>query len=225
MTCVHYVDTDGSRVQCGAPGVAVTLRCPAGRPDASGGPFCELHGGAERAQRFAAGDWNYAAPESVGDAEAVLEAGAACLRTEHAYVVLVDMGRREDGPWPWRAFLGLGTHQIPVLNPSPRVRVRANGEPRNDGRGRNTFQSLADARAAAVREWQRVLTARIDEITHMRGGTLEWGVPVEPLPQPVVIEIPADETRSAWDLAEIVGRRGREGLAAFSGLRPTGECL
>jgi hypothetical protein len=206
---------------CPEPGESVSLRCPAGRPDATGGPYCAAHGGRERAQQEAERDWNWLAPECVGDAAAVLAAGTLQLTTEHAYVVV--RPRSEHGIW--LAWLGLGSH----LEPVPRTAYDGCGRPgcrscregQGCGRRRHAFPSRALAAADAITLWRRRLRARIEEISAARGDTLSWGMPVTPLADPLVLEL--GDHGSAWDEAMVRERIGSEGLAAITGLRSTGE--
>jgi hypothetical protein len=203
---------------CGLDGVLVRLPCPAGRPDAVGGAYCDEHGGEARARAEAERDWNYLAPASVGDAASVEAAGSEGLDTTHAYVVV----RPERGLW--LAYLGVGSFQIQVANPrgltALQRRKQRRGQPIPPGRAYG-FAAREEALQTAVEEWRQRLVARVREIRAARGATLAWGVPVEPLPEPVVLEI--GERENAWDAAARARRRGPPGLGPISGLRPTGE--
>jgi hypothetical protein len=207
----------------------VRLQCPAGRPDTVAS-YCEKHGGKERARQTAERGWNYVAPESVGDAAAVEDAGCTGLQTTEAYVVIRQA--REDQGGVWLAWLGLGSMLKPVENPQPPVRMQADGRPRTRGglRRRGTGASLCSfpTREAALSTarmlWSKQVQERVQLIRSLRGGTLSWGTPVEPLAEPVVILLEQGDTRSAWDVAERLKARSRAGLAAISGLRPSGEC-
>ncbi len=71
--------------RCEQTGHLVTLRRddhPADRPDAEGGPYCDLHGGRERAEAEARRDWNYLAPAAVAD---VQTAGCISRRVPKGY--------------------------------------------------------------------------------------------------------------------------------------------
>jgi|GEM_PF-4157850 len=211
----HDVELDE---RCPRTAVEVRLPCPAGRPDATA-CYCEEHGGLARAEREAHADWNYAAPESVGDAGAVLDAGCDCLRTTEAYVVLRQTTQETGGNW--LAWLGLGTALTQVPNPEPRMR---RGRPRTDGRGQYSFSARVYAEQAAREMWAEGVTRRVAEIRAARGGTLDWGVAVEPLDAPIVILLEQGDERSAWDVAKELTPRSRAGQAMLSGLRPSGEC-
>lgn len=216
------------RVRCSRAGTEVRLRCPAGRPDARA-CYCAAHGGEERARQEAERSWDYVAPASVGDHDDVEEAGCLQLQTPHAYVVLRQTPVAQGGTW--LAWLGLGSLLRPVKNPHPRVRLQGNGRPRTRGgktySGRNgalAFDLRERALAQALIEWRAGLDARIDEIRTARGGTLDWGSPVEPLDSPIVILLEQGDWRSAWDIAVTLPRRSRAGAAMVTGLRPSGEC-
>ena len=229
--CQHY---DGA-AQCPLEGVQIRLRCPAGRPDAVAA-YCAEHGGEARARAVARADWNYLAPESVGGARAVEDAGCQQLQTPEAYVVLRQTPESQGGTW--LAWLGLGSLLTPVANPEPQVRLRANGQPRvrggrrhrsgRDGHSRSSgassFPSRELALTAAEAAWSQRLAARVAEIRAARGGTLDWGTPVEPLEAPVVILLEQGDSRSAWDVAITLPRRSPAGASAITGLRPSGEC-
>jgi hypothetical protein len=90
----------GLPVYCLAPAVDVRLSCPAGRPDAHA-CYCDAHGGEIRAQAEAGRDWNYLAPESVGDEGAVQKTGCESLCSEHVYLVLRERPP-ETRPEQWR---------------------------------------------------------------------------------------------------------------------------
>jgi hypothetical protein len=210
-------DLDSSD-RCERTGVEVRLTCPAGRPDATA-CYCDEHGGLARAEREARADWNYAAPESVGDAGAVLDAGCDCLRSTEAYVVLRQTTAETGGTW--LAWLGLGGHLMQVTNPEPAMR---RGRPRTDGRGQYSFSARVYAEQAARDMWTERVARRVAEITAVRGGTLAWGVAVEPLAAPIVILLEQGDTRSAWDIAVTLAPRSRAGQSLMSGLRPSGEC-
>lgn len=206
-------------LECGHLSVAVRLPTPCGRPAAVGGPYCEAHGGLARAEAEARRDWFLVAPESVGDAEAVLDAGNASLSSPEAIVVIRDVGDREPGPKPWRAYLGVGAFMRAVENPeaSRTGRRGKGGKPR----GRCAFASAEDALRAGLDAWRTNLDARVAEIRALRGGTLDWGMPVVPRREPIVLRLERGDHRSAWDAyaaAETEPRNGPElGSTASSG--------
>lgn len=209
---------------CPEPGEGVSLECPAGRPNATGGPYCNAHGGRARALEEAQRDWNYLAPESVGNTAAVQAAGTRALDTRHAYIVV-----RPNPDGGWFSWLGLGSLQEQVPRADyvgcGRPKCRSCREGKGCGRGgRHVHPSGAAAAAAAHRLWRVMLAARVDEIRAARGGTLTWGVPIAPLTEPVLVSL-NHHTENAWDLAVTLPRVGPPGLGAISGLRPTGEAI
>lgn len=226
--CQHYEpDAAGELVQCPREGIQVRLRCPAGRPDAVSA-YCAEHGGEARARAEAERDWMHAAPESVGGPAQVEDAGCQQLQTPDAYVVVRQTPAAQGGRW--LAWLGLGSMMIPIENPAPVVKLK-NGRPHvRAGRsysGRNgalAFPSREAALAQALLRWRAGVETRVEAIRRLRGGTLAWGTPVEPLDEPIVIVLEQGDSRSAWDMAVTLPRRSRVGAAELSGLRPSGEC-
>lgn len=210
--CEQYSTTEapgwrhvGSLWLCPGQGIGVRLACPAGRPDAEGGPYCGAHGGHARALEVAQSDWSYLAPASVGDAKAVLDAGLRSLSSEHVYVVV----RPCTFSGVWLVWLGLGSHLAPVPRPDydgcGRPGCRSCREGLGCGRRKHAHPSLEAARAAGVAAWRENLTRTVEEIRAQRGGTLAWGAPIEPREEPTVLVL--DEHGSAWDA---VVRRGRK---------------
>lgn len=170
-----------SEPSCGAPGEGVRLEPPRpGRPFVVGGPYCEAHGGAERARAEADADWMIRAPASVGDASAVLEAGTAALRTSERYVVL----RSRGGGW-WSAGIGLGS-RLEELS--------------------GVWASELDACAYGAHVWRQRLEARLRELHELRGGDIGWGIPVAPPPAPLVVRL--EGAGNAYD--EAAGARFAE---------------
>lgn len=227
--CRHY-DSDGrgELIQCAQEGQQVRLPCPAGRPDATSS-YCDAHGGLDRARAEAERDWMYVAPESVGGPREVENAGCQQLQTPHAYIVLKQSPAAQGGTW--LAWLGLGSLMQQVENPTPRVRPGKEGLARKRGGRRYSGRNGALAfptRQAALQQaqvvWRSGLEARVAEIRHERGGTLDWGTPIEPLDSPIVIVLEQGDPRGAWDIAVQLPRRSREGSASLTGLRPSGEC-
>ena len=178
---------------CGAPAKAVVLPTPAGRSPAVGGPYCAAHGGVERARAEAERDWNYQAPASVGDDEAVLDAGCESLRSPDSVIVV----RPEHGRW--LAWYGIGSMLKQVANPHAVIRTRGRrggrGKPRSSGR--YAFPSQEAALEIALQVWRKRLDAHVKEICTLRGGTLSWGLPVAPLAKPAIYVL--GEHGSAWD--------------------------
>lgn len=223
--CVEAVLRDGAYAPCNEPGWFAVLNCPAGRPQAEGGPFCEAHGGEARAIQVAEGQWNFAAPSSVGDAEAVTQAGNAHLDTTHAYIVIRPTHPGQ-GAVRWLASLGIGSRQIPVgklPGSCARVNCRRCAEGRYCGRGAKAFDSPEAAVAAAFDAWRERLDTTVKAIEAMRGGTLAWGLEVAPRTTPIVLQLgPGD---NAWNRATARPREGALGLAALFGIRASGEVL
>ncbi len=211
--------------KCDGLGYAITLTCPADRPDASAGPYCAEHGGAARAEREALADWNYAAPESVGGAMRVAAVGARGLQTTERYVVARQLSEAQGGAW--LVWLGLGSHMLPVTNagakPNRRGGARHRRAVEHGTSGTYSFPSREHAIEAGRLAWTAWLAARVHEIRQARGGTLDWGVPVEPAAEPIVIVLEQHDTRTAWDVAKALPRQAGPGVSIVSGLRPSGE--
>jgi hypothetical protein len=86
---------------------------------------------------------------------------------------------------PWLAYLGLGSYSDPI----------------------GAFESREKAIKIGTEIWREKLTARVDLIREKRGGTLDWGIPVEPRSDPILIEpLPGE---NSWDAA-IRLERGEE---------------
>lgn len=139
--------------ECEEEGAPVEVQAPYNR----GGVrrfFCAAHGGAERAEAEARRAWAFLAPGSVGDAARVQHAGSQMLCSEHKVISIRWFGVRVV------VFLGTGSHLMPVgsfgLLEYP--------------------AALAAGRGALHNERER----RIEEIKTLRGGTLDWGLPVVP---------------------------------------------
>lgn len=100
---------------------------------------------------------------------------------------------------PWLASLGVGgfTHHV------------------------GAYQTREEALVAVRAAWERRLHDDIAAIRRARGGTLDWGMPVEPLAEPTLLEPRAGE--SGWDCVGREPRRAPSGLAAISGVRSSGE--
>ena len=220
------VDTVPAR-RCNQSGVNVRLPCPVGRPDATA-CYCDDHGGEIRARREAERDWNYLAPESVGDAGAVMAAGCAQLTTINAYLVI----RQTPPPQGsvWLAWLGLGSLLTPVGRPGAVPSRRAGQKHRRAHSpgvahvtGVRSFDSRAEAVLAGIGAWAERLNADVATIRRARGGTLAWGVPVEPLLSPIMVEVAPDQ--NAWDVAIQQPRVAGVGLGRITGLRASGEAL
>jgi hypothetical protein len=84
----------------------------------------------------------------------------------------------------WLAQLGVGSHVLDV--------------------GR--FDTEAAAEAAGRSAWREELARRVAEITAARGGTLSWGIPLDPPVAPIVLRPAIGQ--SAWDA--LTAARGGE---------------
>lgn len=205
---------------CTQRAIEVRLSCPEGRPDAVAA-YCQEHGGKERALEEAERNWGYAAPASVGDMDRVLEAGSLGLQTPDAYVVVRQTTVGEGGVW--LAWLGLGSMLQQVPNPAAVPRQRG-GRGRRPSDGTKSFPSRETALSTALEAWRDRVTARVAEIREARGGTLEWGLDVEPLDEPVIIVLEQGDERTAWEVASGLSRRTPVGASFIRGLRSSGEC-
>lgn len=221
--CGHYdSDARGELVQCPREGIQVRLRCPVGRPDAVAA-YCDEHGGESRARIHASSSWDYVAPESVGDHDDVENAGCMGLQSPHAYVVVRQVAQEQGGKW--LAWLGLGSLLTPVANPNGQRRNRGGRMGKYADRPATSFPTRSEALEAATIAWRCGLQARVEAIRRARGGSLDWGTPVEPLSEPIIIVLEQGDSRSAWDVAQHLSRRSRDGGGIFSGLRPSGEAF
>lgn len=156
--------------RCGRPGTRVAVEAPAGRGVVAA-CYCELHGGEERARREVESDWNVVAPPEVVD---VLTAGTASLTSVDVYAVIRRLPDASGGGYVTALGVGTFTRNLP---------------------GRYTTREEAEA---AVREaWRRQVEADVAEIKRLRGGTLDWGYPVEPRSEPILLY--CDPGVSAWD--------------------------
>lgn len=81
-----------------------------------------------------------------------------------------------------------------------------------------TEEAASDAGHAA---WRARIDADVQRIRKARGGTLDWGTPVEPLADPIVLD-PAPK-ESAWSVVGRTPRRAPRGLSLVSGVRASGE--
>lgn len=196
--CRDHLALSPRAVLCGAP--AVELACDPGVPGRheESRCYCLAHGGEAQALAELAADWMLQAPPAVGGAEAVLEAGTAALGSEHAYVVVREHCGR------WLALLGIGGHTTPVrrADPNPEA-ARKHEVARKAGRrrpgGGSSWATADEAEAAGVDAWRTGVEARVAEITRLRGGTLAWGVPVTPRPEPIVLRPAPGQSAYACD--------------------------
>jgi len=249
-----------------------TLLADLGRDPVTAGPYCAAHGGRERAEAEAHRQWDYLAPDRVGNREQVQVAGRRCLSSPDAYLV-VRMVPPERRPGLWRVRMTREQRDV-VRSREPRASEMlravglATGCVTTPDRGRadrllsvarerwgldleltelaptvhhhpRPWQSaigvgamLTDLGAHATREaaleagraaWAARVQSDVDAIREARGGTLDWGVPVAPLADPVVLE--PREGESAWDAVERERRRAPVGIAVVSGVRSSGEAL
>lgn len=100
---------------------------------------------------------------------------------------------------PWLAQLGLGSHLIHV----------------------GAYATREEALAAGLAEWRMRVSEWLGEIREARGGTLDWGVPVRPLAEPILVE--PKPGQSAWDAIPAVGLSGEDrGLYLIGGVSSSG---
>lgn len=167
--------------RCGAP-CALVIGTPVEGRRPIEAARCDEHGGEAAAREAVRSAWSMRAPASVGDDDAVLDAGCLGLTSEHAIVVL-----REEPPH-WLAFLGVGSHVRPVVNPNGKPRRRRAGTTQEErAKPSCVFLDEASALAAARAAWRVELERRIEEIRVARGGTLDWGARIEPAAEPIVV--------------------------------------
>lgn len=198
-SCSEVLALDGTKpLYCAAPARrhALDLReLGRGRLSAT---YCDEHGGAARAQHQLAHEWLACAPPEVGEAVDVLDAGTLALGSEHAVIVV-----RREGPI-WLAYRGIGSHMLQVKNPRG-GKLNRDGKPdtylcRRTGerkwRGAHSFATEEEAIEAATVAWRAGVAERVEQIRRARGGTLVWGVPVEPRDEPRIVRV---EHGSAWD--------------------------
>lgn len=102
---------------------------------------------------------------------------------------------------PWHAQLGVGGMLIDL----------------------GAFRFRDDALIVGGLRWRDRVWANVEEIRAARGGTLDWGLPVEPLLEPIVLE--PREGESAWEAVARAPRHAPVGLGALTGKRSSGEVL
>lgn len=169
--CVFLLDGPKGPKPCGRPAELVERQCPAGRGTVSAA-YCVEHGGTERASTETAREWAFAAPASVGGMEEVLEAGARQLGSSERVLVV-----RATPEGRWVIQLGVGGHLVSAC-PGSAV-------------------SREVALDAGLWLWRERVRATVESIRAARGGSLEWGIPIEPQAYPVVLEL--EPTANAWD--------------------------
>lgn len=125
--------------------------------------YCSEHGGETRSRNEVLGSWTLYAPEAAGDDAAVLIAGALALGAEHQCIVVY-------APFAggWTASLGVGLHYKPIETTWPTEEAAVQG---------------------ATRVWRAELGWAVGKIREARGGTLGWGVPVEPRAEPYILRL------------------------------------
>ena len=128
----------------------------------------------------------------------VLDAGALALTSREIYVVV----RPEHGMW--LAWIGIGGYLHAVPNPDGgrrdkegKIATRRGRNGERVPRGSKSFALRDDALTEALRAWRANLDATIERISAARGGTLAWGLAVEPRADPIVLVL--GEHGSAWD--------------------------
>ena len=107
------------------------------------------------------------------------------MNLELEHLVLVLFPTRPDPNDParrWRIAFGAGPTTVVWDEPQP---------------------TLAAARHRGLAVWHARLQERIERIREARGGTLAWGVPVEPPRAPQILELTA--VAGAWDPERAAG--------------------
>jgi len=132
--------------------------------------YCDEHGGAERAAERLLEEWAVVAPDSVGGDYEVQEAGCASLTSVDVYVVT----RPHEGRYV--VALGIGGHTVSL---------------------RGSHPDREAATLAGVEAWRERVGADLEAIRAARGGTLDWGGPVRPRPEPIVIHAAAGQSAYA----------------------------
>lgn len=131
-----------------------------------GAGYCDEHGGeqlaAEKAERIRASCWHTLAPPELS-AHQVNIAGAWHLWTRHVYLVLRPTAEQAER---WKVGLG----------------IWADYEDRP-----GSWATQLQAESAGIRYWRLGLDAEVERIRKGRGGTLDWGDPVEPRSEPLVL--------------------------------------
>ena len=120
--------------------------------------------------------------------------------------------------------------------PAPSIRYRAGGlrarkRPWLAGIGLGSFYrhigayvTQEEAVASAVAAWRQKVAEHVERIRTARGGVLDWGVEIEPRPEPILVEARPGEC--TWDAASRTERerqiKAKRGVAFVSGVRPDG---
>jgi hypothetical protein len=99
--------------------------------------------------------------------------GVMGLDSRHVHLIVREYA--ENGKNSWTACTGTGGYMYPVPGPP-------------------SYASQREAIAVGLAWWRQGVFDRIAEITEARGGTCAWGLPIQPLENPVLTVIPADET-------------------------------
>lgn len=187
--CRELIDVDAlaagrDGAHCDRPSVLVTCSPGAGRRLASA-CYCDDHGGPERSRRQVLAHWSVVAPDSVGDDEDVQDAGCLALDSRHVFLVI----RPQDGRWI--AARGIGGLTEPLRRPDADPERTRRSKPPGGGRTRRGGGGSWETREAALEDgialWRAGVEDRVAEIVAARGGSLAWGVPVEPRTEPIVL--------------------------------------
>lgn len=220
--------------RCDAPALRVSVDPGAGR-DRVSECLCDEHGGTDRALEMLRRDWAVVAPLSVGDDQAVTDAGTWSLTTTEAVVRIFrereeliadrwdvaiipdDLPHRPEHVPPTRSFGAESTARewadaltalalrSEISHRPAGVRARPRPWIAQLGVGSHivhvgAFVDRAEAIHAGVATWRANIDRVVAQIRDARGGTLDWGMPVQPRSEPVIIESLPGE--SSWDTYE-----------------------
>lgn len=204
--CTHVDDEQCERK------AELVVRFPHGRRTVAG--YCHLHGGTERALQDIENDWNTRAPASVGDAQAVMDAGTMSLSRDFTRVGLRCVPDRTTTQWhvirfaretgkglACRTFMSEAEAEAHCdrvrdgLNQVEGVKIRQ--QTHIDRRhwivSLGTYGRLEEkAKASTLMEaidvglqlWKETYEGEVEAIRAARGGTLEWGVPIPIIEEP-----------------------------------------
>lgn len=146
--------------------------------------YCAQHGGEARAREEVDASyprcWHTLAPASVSRQD-VDDVGLMGLMSEHAYVVVRPHHQEGFPTGHWKVALGIGSHTTEM---------------------RGSWASAELAERAGLEAWRRQLDRRLEDLRRLRGGTLGWGFPVEPLRRPHVLRL--EPGAVAWEAVDQV---------------------
>ena len=222
---------DAVPVRCAATAIRLSVDPGGGRSTVSD-CLCDEHGGTEMTLARLRGDWAVRAPLSVGDDEAVANAGTWSLTSTEAVVRIFreqdeiiadrwdvailrdDLLHRPEHVPPTRSFGSASTARewadaltalalrSEITHRPAGVRARPRPWIAQLGVGSHivhigAFAKREAAIDAGVAVWRVNLDRVVAEIRAARGGTLDWGMSVQPRTEPLIIESLSGE--SSWD--------------------------